>query len=480
MCVESEPSPKRKGKTPGNMARSPRRRYRANMFLAALLSARSEERIARYFGASPVRLVLRVGLLIAIVGGLACGGSDSVARNEAPAAPTNPSTNVACDAGNGGITLPPGFCATVFADGIGSPRHIVVTPNGGTVYTMLSGGAILALSDTNLDGRSDARASFGRQGNTGLFLRGTELYADHGSYIARYHLTPDALLPASQIDTIVRGLPAGGHTSRSIVIDGSGNLFVGIGSASNICEGSQKDPCGELPTRAGVWRFDANKTGQTFSPSARFATGIRNAVGLAIQPIVGALFVTQHGRDNLYQSFPTLFTSADGAENPAEELLQVNQGDDFGWPYCYYDQRAGKLVLGPEYGGNRSTVGRCAGAKSPVTTFPGHWAPNALAFYSGRSFPEHYRNGAFIAFHGSWNRAPQPQAGFLVAFVPSTVNQLVADYEVFASGFAGSSTITSDNQAAHRPTGLAVDSTGALYITDDAHGRIWRVIYRGK
>ena len=201
---------------------------------------------------------------------------------------------------------------------------------------------------------------------------------------------------------------------------------------------------------------------------------------MAIHPATGQLFVTQHGRDNLYQSFPALFTSTDGAENPAEEIFQVNEGDDFGWPYCYFDLRANKRVLGPEYGGNRSTIGRCSTTKATVTTFPGHWAPNGLVFYTGTSFPEHYRNGAFVAFHGSWNRAPQPQAGYLVAFVPASGSSLAPSYELFATGLAGSATITSENQAAHRPTGLAVDSAGALYITDDHRGRIWRVIYRGQ
>ena len=430
------------------------------------------------FNCRSKELRLRFYVLIGIAAVMACGGSDAP-KNDAPAAPTNPSTDAACDAGNGGMTLPAGFCATIFADGVGTPRHIVVTP-AGIVYTMVSSGGIVALRDTNSDGRSDVRASFARQGGTGLFLRGNDLYADHGSYIARYHLTPGTLLPATQLDTIVRGLPTGGHSSRSIAIDANGNLFVGVGSSSNICEGSQRDPCGELATRAGVWRFNANTAGQTFSSSARYATGIRNAVGLAIHPVTGLLYVTQHGRDNLYQSYPSLFTSVDGAENPAEELLQVNQGDDFGWPYCYYDQRVNKLVLGPEYGGNRATVGRCSTAKAPVTAFPGHWAPNGILFYTGTSFPEHYRNGAFVAFHGSWNRAPQPQAGYLVAFVPANGNSLSSAYETFATGLAGSSTITSDNQAAHRPTGLAVDSSGALYITDDAHGRIWRVVYRGQ
>ena len=409
----------------------------------------------------------------------ACGNPGPASSLPDTPSSKTPSTAATCDADNGGITLPPGFCATVFADQVGSPRHIVVTPQG-IVYTMLSGGAVLALRDTNGDGRADIRATFGRSANTGIFLRGNDLYADHGTVILRYHLTPGTLLPASTQDTIVRGLPTGGHNSRSIAIDPSGNLFIGVGSASNICEGSQRDPCSELPTRAGVWRFDANATSQTFSTAKRYATGIRNAVGLAIHPATGQLFVTQHGRDNLYQSFPALFTSTDGAENPAEEIFQVNEGDDFGWPYCYFDLRANKRVLGPEYGGNRSTVGRCGTTKATVTTFPGHWAPNGLVFYTGGSFPEHYRNGAFVAFHGSWNRAPQPQAGYLVAFVPASGSSLAPTYELFATGLAGTATITSENQAAHRPTGLAVDAAGALFITDDHHGRIWRVIYRGQ
>ena len=453
------------------------------MFLAADAPAARrfvEASIGRFILTVKSREVrVRCRVIIGILAVMACGGSDSAPKNGASATPTNPSTDAGCDAGNGGITLPAGFCATIFADGVGSARHIVVTP-AGIVYAMISGGGVLALGDTNGDGRSDVRASFARQGGTGLFLRGNDLYADHQTFIARYHLTPGTMLPATQIDTIVRGLPTGGHSSRSIAIDASGNLFVGVGSSSNICEGSQRDPCGELPTRAGVWRFSATTTGQAFSSSARYASGIRNAVGLAIHPLTGLLYVTQHGRDNLYQSYPALFTATDGAENPAEELLQVNQGDDFGWPYCYYDQRVAKLVLGPEYGGNRGTVGRCSTAKAPVTAFPGHWAPNGLLFYTGTSFPEHYRNGAFVAFHGSWNRSPQPQAGYLVAFVPANGNSLSSAYESFATGFAGASTITSDRQAEHRPTGLAVDSSGALYITDDAHGRIWRVVYRGQ
>ena len=112
------------------------------------------------------------------------------------------------------------------------------------------------------------------------------------------------------------------------------------------------------------------------------------------------------------------FTDAQNAELPAEEFMQVNAGDDFGWPYCYYDWQQAKVVLAPEYGGDGEGIGRCSTKKDPLIGFPGHWAPMAIAFYYGNQFPASYRDGAFIAFHGSWNRAPLPQQGYRVVFVP--------------------------------------------------------------
>ncbi len=169
------------------------------------------------------------------------------------------------------------------------------------------------------------------------------------------------------------------------------------------------------------------------------------------------------------------------AENPAEELMQVNQGDDFGWPYCYYAVNAKHLVLAPEYGGNGKEVGQCAQKKEPVATFPGHWAPNALMFYTGAQFPAKYRSGAFIAFHGSWNRAPEPQGGFNVVFQPlDAAGKAGGRYEVFADGFSPNigSGRASAAGGAHRPTGLAQAPDGSLYVADDTGGRIYRIYFR--
>lgn len=163
---------------------------------------------------------------------------------------------------------------------------------------------------------------------------------------------------------------------------------------------------------------------------------------------------------------------------PAEELVAETQGEDFGWPECYFDQFQKKLVLAPEYGGDGGkVVGVCAEKKAPVAFFPGHWAPNDLLIYTGKAFPVSYQGGAFIAFHGSWNRAPLPQGGYDVVFQPLKDGKAAGDYITFADGFAGAT--KEPGRAAFRPTGLAMAPDGAMFIADDVHGRIWRVAYHG-
>ncbi len=156
----------------------------------------------------------------------------------------------------------------------------------------------------------------------------------------------------------------------------------------------------------------------------------------------------------------------------------MKQGDNFGWPQGYYDDKQDKLVMAPEYGGNGGEkVGICADDKGPVATFPAHWAPNDLLLYDGKDFPNYYEGGAFIAFHGSWNRAPSAQGGYNVVFQPLNDGKASEQYVVFARGFAKGH--KDPGKAVHRPSGLAVGPDGALYISDDQHGRIWRVTYHG-
>ena len=266
-------------------------------------------------------------------------------------------------------------------------------------------------------------------------------------------------------------------------IDASGNLYVDLGTATNSCQRRNRvqyspgiDPCAELETRGGTWRYDANKTGQHFSPAERFVTGLRNGEGFAFDR-AGRLFATMHGRDQLGQNWPKFFSLQQNAHEPAEELVQLEQGADYGWPYCYFDSTLNKLVLAPEYGGDGKKIGLCAQKREPIATFPAHWALNDLTLYNAEQFPGPYRGGAFIAFHGSWNRAPLPQGGYNVVFQPMAGGKPSGKFVVFADGFAGA--VEEPGQAAHRPSGLAIGPDGALYISDDQNGRIWRVGYKG-
>jgi glucose/arabinose dehydrogenase len=187
------------------------------------------------------------------------------------------------------------------------------------------------------------------------------------------------------------------------------------------------------------------------------------------------LYAVQHGRDRLHEDWPQRFNALMGAELPAEAMYRVAHGADYGWPYCFYDGLHGRYLLAPEYGGDGRKNGQCAGKPPPLAAFPAHWAPNALLFYTHHGFPERYRGGAFIAFHGSWNRGKQQQ-GYNVAFVPLTTSgEPRGPMEVFADGFAGP--LKDPKAAKHRPSGLALGPGGALYVSDDQRGRIWRIVH---
>jgi glucose/arabinose dehydrogenase len=445
----------------------------------------------------PTHTAPRAALSLIAFASLACGDSG---RTPTPADTAAAAATAASEASPDTVTFADGFRATVFADSLGAARHVAVRANGDvyvnswrspydTTRPVPPDGFIVALRDTDGDGTADRVQRFGherRNGGTGIAFFRDQLYVEAGTAILRYRLRPNDLGPSGGPDTIVTGLPLeGGHPMHPFTIDSDGNLFVNSGSATNACQVKDRTPgavgerpCKELETRAGIWRFSATRTGQRFGPESRHATGIRNAVGLAVNPADGALYATQHGRDQLAENWPKLFDWKQSAELPAEELLLIVRNGDYGWPYCYYDPVQQKRVLGPEYGGDGQAVGECAEKLAPAAAYPAHWAPNALVFYGGTQFPEKYRGGAFIAFHGSWNRAPEPQAGYNVVFQPFANGKPAGDYEIFGDGFAGPR--KQPGTARHRPTGLAVAPDGALYVSDDISGRVWRVVSGGE
>jgi glucose/arabinose dehydrogenase/mono/diheme cytochrome c family protein len=391
----------------------------------------------------------------------------------------------------------------VFADNIGHARHLVVAANGvvyantwsGRYYnndTPPAGGFLVALRDTKRTGKADVVERFGETaaqgsaGGTGIQLYNGSIYAEVNDEIVRFPALADgSIVPKGKPVVVVSGMPlSGDHPMHPFIIDSKGNLFVDLGSATNACEVQNRQPkspgnrpCTEKDTRGGTWKYDANQTDQPFSPKERYATGIRNGEGYSIDA-EGRLFVTQHGRDQLSENWSTLYTPKQGPQLPSEEVVELKSGADYGWPECYFDGEQKKLVLAPEYGGDGGRkVGLCADRSPPAAFFPAHWAPNDLLFVTNAKFPAAYRKGAFIAFHGSWNRAPAPQAGYNIVFQPMADGKASGKYVVFADGFAGA--VKEPGRAAFRPSGLAQGPDGSLYISDDTHGRIWRVTYRG-
>ena len=406
----------------------------------------------------------------------------------------------------GELFLPDGFSSTVFVDSLSQNiRHITVNENGDLYakYKSLNNdNSLAAIRDNNNDGKADTILNFGKfkiksnESNfewaglleTGARVRNGYLYYSSELVVYRVKLD-DNLVPASEPEVIVIDDHDHGsheHIAKPITFDGKGGLYVPFGAPSNACVNPKRtpltpgvDPCPELENHAGVWKFDENKLNQTQSDGVKYATGIRSIVALDWNFENECLYAVVHGRDNLFRLWPQKYTRWESAMLPSEEFIKIEKGDNFGWPYCYYDQIKGKKVLGPEYGGDGDIIGRCDQFKNPEIGFPGHWAPNDLVFYTGDDFPSRYKNGAFIAFHGSTNRAPYPQSSYFVAFIPFEGGKPTGQYEVFADGFAQIDPIASVDDAKYRPMGIAFSPKGGMFIGDTEKGRIWKIQYNG-
>lgn len=394
-----------------------------------------------------------------------------------------------------GFTLPAGFTATLFAAGFDIPRHIAVNDNGDVYVALRSGqarfaqtdepGGIAALRDSDGDGVADIVRTFGPADiDTGLAINEGYLYASSMTTIYAYPLSGD-LVPNGDPEIVVADLPlsGNGHRTKPVTFDNDGHLYTQVGSPSNSCqvepgveESPGMDPCPLLEEHGGVFRFMAGARNQMHARDGiRYSTGQRNVVALEWNDSADALYLLMHDRDSLNQLWPAYFTVEDDIELPAEEFHRLAQGDDLGWPYTYYDQIRGERMLSPEYGGNGQIAAEPGRYKEPLIGFPGHWAPDDLVFYDSDQFPERYRHGAFIAFHGQVSpRRPDP-GGYNVVFVPMNADgEITGDWEVFADDFE---IPDPGSDIAGRPNGLAVDAQGSLYIVDDAGGRIWKVSY---
>jgi glucose/arabinose dehydrogenase len=420
---------------------------------------------------------LRIGLVLLVLG-LLLG---SCSRKAEP--------TIKPDADNGGLQLPSGFGAFIVADSLGWARHIAVRENGDIfvqLNSLKNGYGTVALRDTSGDGRADIIRYFGNYSGTGLHIHKGYLYVGHDSGVVRYRFLESELVPDTAPEVIVSGfIYDHQHAAKSIAFDQEGFIYVNVGAPSNSCQQEDRnpaspgmDPCPILSQFGGIWRFRDDVPNQTQAKVGyRYATGLRNCVALDWNNQSRDLYAVMHGRDQLNQLFPEYYDDEDNANLPAEEFFRLKEGSDGGWPYCYYDGIKDKKVLAPEYGGQGDSTGRCENSLEPLMAFPAHTAPNDLLFYTASQFPESYLQGAFIAFHGSWNRSPKEQEGYYVAFVPFRDGLPSAEWEVFADGFAGHKPVLSPGDAVHRPMGLAQGPDGSLYVSDSRRGTVWRIMF---
>lgn len=400
------------------------------------------------------------------------------------------------DADNGGLFLPDGFGALVVVDSLpGRARHLAVNDNG-DIYVKgrreVPGGNNWLLLDLDRDGKADSIRNFGSFTKEGAYSTGMKIYNGYlytGSelLVYRYKLTPGESLPSGNPEVIV--VDSGTrreHIGKPFAFDGKGHIYVPFGAPSDACQVENRlpsspgmRPCPLLDSNAGIWRFDENKQNQfRMRDGIKVATGLRSVVGIAWNQQDQTLYAVAHGRDGFHSNWPQYYNTWQSALLPAETFYRLKPGADAGWPYYYYDQMKEKLMLNPEYGGDGNKEANDTSITLPIYGFPGHWGPNDVLFYTGNQFPERYRNGAFVAFHGSTIRAPYPQSGYFVGFIPFKDGK-PQKLEVFADGFSGVDTIVNTSDAHYRPMGLAQGPDGSLYISETEKGKIWRVVYTG-
>ena len=394
---------------------------------------------------------------------------------------------------NGGLFFPKGFTATVVVDSIGPSRHIAVNTNG-DIYAKLrepnGSNGNMAIRDTTGNGVADIIQRFGDYPNDGTFatemrIHNGYLYFSSEQIIYRQKLYENQLIPEGKPEVILTDhFPKRWHNAKSLAFDKKGNMYVTFSAPTNACEDPNSvgqikgmNPCPGLEVLGSIWKFDENKLNQSQQDGELYATGVRSMVAISWNDMDNSLYGLQHGRDYLHNHAPQYFSKWDQAVLPAEEFMKIEEGDNFGWPYSYFDHFQNKKLVAPEYGGEGKKEAK--DYKNPIMGLPAHFAPNDLLFYKGDAFPERYKNGAFIAFHGSMNRTPYPQAGYIVAFIPFNNGKPIGTWEVFADGFAGVDTIVTMPDAKYRPMGLAEGTDGSLYISESKQGKIWRVKFNG-
>jgi len=338
-------------------------------------------------------------------------------------------------------TVPPGFRLTVFAANFKRPRWLTVAPNGDIFLADTGAGEIVVLRDPQHTGGAQEREVFadGMKRPFGIAFREDYVYVGNMNEVVRFRYDPKTSKRLGEKEHLL-DLPSGGHDTRSLAFSADGkHLFIGVGSASNI-------DTGEDPLRAAV--TICNPDGKN---ARLYATGLRNPVGLALEPVTGEIWTTVNERDEL------------GDNLPPDYFTSLKDGGFYGWPYSYIGNNVDPRVKPQQ----PDLVAR---AIIPDVLLGAHVAPLQFAFYTGKQFPESYRGGAFVAEHGSWNRATR--SGYQIAFVAFKNGKPSADPVPFMTGLVPDPTGT---DVSGRPVGVTVAPDGSLLVSDDGAGVVYRI-----
>lgn len=346
------------------------------------------------------------------------------------------------------LKLPEGVHIAVFASDIDGARMLTFTPGGVLLVSESGEGKVVALPDSKHTGKAERVVTVlsGLNEPHGIAIYEGKLYVAENDKVRRYDWD-ESKLTATNPKTLTDLPTGGGHSTRSLIFR-AGKMYVSAGSSCNVC--IEKDP-----RRATVMEFNPDGTGQKI-----FAKGLRNAVGLSVNPKTDTVWVTVNGRDWL------------GDELPPETIYDLGKGDvDAGWPYCYGDR-----IPDPQF--TKSGDNRCQSVIEPKVQMQAHSAPLGLAFYEGTAFPSEYRNNIFVAFHGSWNRSV-PTGYKVVRVKLDDKGQPVGGAQDFITGWVAPGE-TKKGRWMGRPVGIAFGADGSMYLSDDAGGVVYRITWASK
>ncbi|MBW4568323.1 MAG: sorbosone dehydrogenase family protein [Tolypothrix carrinoi HA7290-LM1] len=346
------------------------------------------------------------------------------------------------------LKIPAGFRISVFAKDLGNPRMLAIGPDGTVYVTRREQGDILALSDRNRDGRADRirTVASGYKYINGITIRENRLYFVTDKQLYAADLRANGKIRKPKL--LINDLPdAGQHPNRTLAFGPDGLLYISVGSTCNACNDTN-------PENATLLQAQPDGSNRTI-----YAKGLRNTIGFAWHPETGELWGMDHGSDWR------------GNEQPPEELNLIQEGANYGWPFCFADRRPDVYLQTNPPGMTKEEY--CANTQPPALTYTAHSAPLGMLFYTGSQFPEEYRNDAFVTMRGSWNR--NPPSGYKVVRVHYE-NGKPVEFEDFITGFLDEEQLTQFG----RPVGIAIAPDGSLLFTDDTNGVIYRVSYVGQ